>query len=387
MAGLLDYDKPDPLTLGLLGFSQAIGTPRSRGGGVAAALGAFPAGQMQAAEMQRQREQDMLRQQVMQAQIGKYQFDMDTSRATAEAAQGEQQRLAQLGQWIQTNKPELFPAFQLDPKSVAAQLLPQKPGRVTVKPGEKLYEDGKWDAPLVTGEPRPAQPTELEKLMEARDKFPPGSPNYNWFNDAIRKQSTHAPASTTNVMTGQIVPVEIDGKPGYVMPGKDGTVVPIPGIAPTGTQKAADASKSKTASQTALADRMIGKVDEALENVSKWTTGVTGGIAANIPGTAAVDFRSTIETIRANLGFQELQAMREASPTGGALGAIAVQELVSLQSTVASLDPRQSPDTIRRNLQQIRKHVEAWRNAVNQANRTPGQSPGATGGWSIQREQ
>jgi hypothetical protein len=132
---------------------------------------------------------------------------------------------------------------------------------------------------------------------------------------------------------------------------------------------------------------MIGKVDEALKNVSKWTTGVTGAVAANIPGTSAVDFRSTIETIKANLGFQELQAMREASPTGGALGAIAVQELISLQSTVANLDPAQSPGTIRQNLQQIRKHVEAWKNVVTQANRTPGQSPGASGGWSIQREQ
>jgi hypothetical protein len=95
MAGLLDYGQPDPLTLGLLGFSQAISTPRSRGGGVAAALGAFPAGQMQAAEMQRQREQDMLRQQLQQAQIGKYQFDMGTSRATSEQAAAQAAAQAQ----------------------------------------------------------------------------------------------------------------------------------------------------------------------------------------------------------------------------------------------------------------------------------------------------
>jgi hypothetical protein len=342
---------------------------------------------MQAADMRRRMEADELRKQLAQAQIGKYQFDMDTSRAAAESAQGEQQRIAELGQWIQTNRPDLFPAFRLDPKSVASQLLPKQPGRVTVKQGEAVYEEGKYDKPLVVGPDKPAAQTELERLMAARDRFSPGSQNYNLFNDAIRKQSTHAPASTTNVMTGQIVPVEIDGKPGYVMPGRDGTVAQMPGIAPPGTQKAADASKGKTASQTAVADRVIGKVDEALKNVSKWTTGVTGAVAANIPGTSAVDFRSTVETIKANLGFQELQAMREASPTGGALGAIAVQELISLQSTVANLDPAQSPGTIRQNLQQIRKHVEAWKNAVNQAGRPPGQSPGASGGWSIQREQ
>jgi len=61
MAGLLDarggFD--DPITMGLLGASQALLTPMSQGGGLGAAFGAFPAAQ-QAAEANRYR-------QVMQA--------------------------------------------------------------------------------------------------------------------------------------------------------------------------------------------------------------------------------------------------------------------------------------------------------------------------------
>jgi hypothetical protein len=63
---------------------------------VAAALSAFPAGQMQAADMRRRMEADELRKQLSQAQIGKYQFDMDTSRATSEqdAARAAEQAMA-----------------------------------------------------------------------------------------------------------------------------------------------------------------------------------------------------------------------------------------------------------------------------------------------------
>jgi hypothetical protein len=88
-AGLLNYDQPDPLTLGLLGFSQAISAPRSRGGGVAAALSAFPAGQMQAAEMRRRMEADELRKQLAQAQIGEYEMKV----AEAKRAREMQQQL------------------------------------------------------------------------------------------------------------------------------------------------------------------------------------------------------------------------------------------------------------------------------------------------------
>ena len=110
MAGLLDYDRPDPLTLGLLGFSQAISAPRSRGGGVAAALGAFPAGQMQAAEMRRKMEADELRKQMAQAQMENFRAAADERKASAE------ERRAQLAQAL---------AMQENRQGVLSQLGPQ----------------------------------------------------------------------------------------------------------------------------------------------------------------------------------------------------------------------------------------------------------------------
>ncbi len=46
--------------------------------------------------------------------------------------------------------------------------------------------------------------------------------------------------------------------------------------------------------------------------------------------------------------------MREESPTGGALGQVAVQELVALQATLGSLDLRQSPELVIATLKNVK---------------------------------
>lgn len=100
-------------------------------------------------------------------------------------------------------------------------------------------------------------------------------------------------------------------------------------------------------------DKIVGDaVSRALERVSGWTTGM-GSILSNIPGTPAKDLQADLETIKANLGFDELQTMRDNSPTGGALGQVAVQELEALRSTLASLDQAQSPEAVRAALERI----------------------------------
>jgi hypothetical protein len=119
---------------------------------------------------------------------------------------------------------------------------------------------------------------------------------------------------------------------------------------------------------TDSADRIINTVEKAIPLVSNTTAGVAG--AVNIPGTAGRNLENAITTVKANLGFDRLQQMRDASPTGGALGQVAVQELVALQSTVASLDRGQSPEVLKSNLEDVKYYYDRWRKAVN------GQDPG-----------
>ncbi|WP_129136370.1 hypothetical protein [Luteimonas sp. YGD11-2] len=108
-------------------------------------------------------------------------------------------------------------------------------------------------------------------------------------------------------------------------------------------------------------------IDNALGMLGPMSTGFIGARSRGIEGSPAFNLASEIETVKANLGFDRLQQMRDNSPTGGALGQVAVQELIALQSTVANLDPNQSEAQIRANLNRVKEHYEGWTSAVRQA--------------------
>lgn len=115
------------------------------------------------------------------------------------------------------------------------------------------------------------------------------------------------------------------------------------------------------------ANLVMGKVDEALGQVGYGTAGVGGAVLGKVWGTPAVDLDETLDTIRANIGFNELAEMRQASPTGGALGQVAVRELELLTSALGSLNRRQSPPQLKRNLESIKAHYANWKAAVDEA--------------------
>ncbi len=121
---------------------------------------------------------------------------------------------------------------------------------------------------------------------------------------------------------------------------------------------------------------VIGKVDEALNTIEKefGVTGFTGKVSAIVGGTDAFSLRKNLETIQANLGFDTLQRMRDASPTGGALGQVSERELDLLVSAVASLDIGQTKDRLVKNLGEVRTHYENWLKAVKKANTQGGQA-------------
>lgn len=125
------------------------------------------------------------------------------------------------------------------------------------------------------------------------------------------------------------------------------------------------------------ADRIIQEVGEAKAKVSGFTSGL-GSYLSVLPLTDAKDLSKRLTTIKANLGFDRLQQMRDASPTGGALGQVAVQELIALQSTIASLDQDQSPAELRTALDKIEKSYSNWRETVRKAGKASEQT--TTGG-------
>ena len=136
-------------------------------------------------------------------------------------------------------------------------------------------------------------------------------------------------------------------------------------------EKKAEREEKKTAAaDTAIAgaDRIINEVKDAKKLVSGFTAGA-GGLLSSVPLTNAKDLAARLTTIKSNLGFDRLQQMRDASPTGGALGQVAVQELIALQSTIASLDQTQSPAQLRDSLDKIEASYARWRETVKKAGR------------------
>ena len=79
-----------------------------------------------------------------------------------------------------------------------------------------------------------------------------------------------------------------------------------------------------------------------------------------VPGTDAKAVDAILTTIKANIGFAELNDMRKASPTGGALGQVSERELMFLQSVIGSLDQAQSKEDVLR----VLGDIEYWYNYI-----------------------
>lgn len=108
------------------------------------------------------------------------------------------------------------------------------------------------------------------------------------------------------------------------------------------------------------------KISDVLPRVNYATAGFAS-LADFIPGTPQADLKAEIDTIIANLGFEELQQMRNNSPTGGALGQVAVRELELLQSAAANVKNSQSPSQLKKNLADLRKFKKESQERVRRA--------------------
>lgn len=120
--------------------------------------------------------------------------------------------------------------------------------------------------------------------------------------------------------------------------------------------EAAAEAANRGALQAQTTDIVTQDIDRALSIINQGTTlttGIGGGLLGGVPGTPAFNLNALIDTIRANVGFDKLQAMRMASPTGGALGAVSERENALLQSTLGNLANTQDPRQLRDNLNRV----------------------------------
>ena len=96
-------------------------------------------------------------------------------------------------------------------------------------------------------------------------------------------------------------------------------------------------------------------IDKAIAGTDYLTSGFIGQKTQKIGGTPAADLKATLTTIGADSALSKLQEIRDASPTGGALGAITERELDLLRDSAAALAQTQSPEQLRENLRNYKR--------------------------------
>jgi hypothetical protein len=171
--------------------------------------------------------------------------------------------------------------------------------------------------------------------------------------------------------TSKVVPVQGAAKPkaptGYQWTA-DGQLEAIPG-GPKDLEavKLSQTLENNFTRLTTKNENVVGAIDKALGQVSAFSAGPIGQATSWIGGTPGADLEGTLDEIQANIGFAELEDMRKSSPTGGALGQVAVRELEFLQAVKGSLKQKQTPAQLRANLERIKQEFVASRQRLQEA--------------------
>ena len=200
--------------------------------------------------------------------------------------------------------------------------------------------------------PQPKPTDDIREYEFARQQGYEGT--FQDFMVATRK----AGATSVNVNTGESGPQVGTIPQGYELhtDPQSGALSmrPIPGGPEDMSEKTAAKEAQKSVSTNLVMDEI--SIARDLINGQDWnspTTGITGSLMSRIDSSDAGSLKNRLQTIKANIGFDKLQAMREASPTGGALGAVSEFENRLLQSVYGSLEQAQSADDLSYNLDRL----------------------------------
>ena len=183
----------------------------------------------------------------------------------------------------------------------------------------------------------------------------------------MREAGTWSPGTSVEVNTGSQNPVPGLSKlgEGYTyLYNDDGSIqldemgrpmaAPVPGGKADTSEADAKARESKEVSANIVLDEIrIARELIGGQSVLSPATGVTGAAASRIDSTRAGRLKNRLETIKSNIGFDKLQAMRDASPTGGALGQVSEFENRLLQAVFGSLVQAQRGEDLLYNLNRL----------------------------------
>lgn len=158
-----------------------------------------------------------------------------------------------------------------------------------------------------------------------------------------------------------------------------------PGLSPRGAREAAEAGAKKLAEEQAKQKAEMPEVRQRVQiqhqdldrlaNAAREIAGTnlaraTGPMGAmpSWPGGQAAQAESLISSLKAQVSGMKLQAMREASKTGGAVGNVTEKEWPRLENMIVALDPvKQGPKLFREKLNELIVEIDKVKASLAQS--------------------
>ena len=226
-------------------------------------------------------------------------------------------------------------------------MVPQQPQPFSLPPGgQRFGPDGKMIASVPPNPPQAPAPAPFT--------LPPGGQRFSPDGKVIASVPPKPEAP-------QKAP------PGYRFT-KDGNMEIIPGgPADMKAVGALNADRMMLENTSSALDRLAVASNEVMRSPGLGRITGLAGMAPNVPGFAGADTAAKLQTLKAQVGFNVLQEMRNASKTGGALGQVTEKELGFLQNALAAIDTSQSEDQMKESLQKIIDYAAGAKVRLNQA--------------------
>ena len=184
-------------------------------------------------------------------------------------------------------------------------------------------------------------------------------------------------------------PADQNRPPAGYRPTPEGNLQAIPGgPADLKLQGAMNKDTATLQSTTGALDRLAVAANEVMTSPGLGRITGLAGMAPNVPGFAGADTAAKLQTLKAQVGFNVLQEMRNASKTGGALGQVTEKELGFLQNALAAIDTSQSESQMKESLQKIIDYASDAKVRLNQSfNMTHGGQQPSGSGWATDKER
>lgn len=220
------------------------------------------------------------------------------------------------------------------------------------------------------GKPQQFAPPEILRLMAARDAIPEGSSARAELQkriDALGKPSgvtIETPVPVVDPRTGQVTYATRQEALGKTPPQF------MEGLTPRERQNREakfPAAKTAVTAFDAKSDKLASQIEELIAHPGlNQITGLLGGRIVGITNEGR-RAEALYKSIVAQGGFSELQAMRDASTTGGALGQVSNQEGQYLRDAFGVLQRTQSTEDLQRGLRDALSALQSAKQRTREA--------------------